>query len=72
MLRITLNKDDQYGEDGPQSGAKGMVILIHKHPDGDYWAMVVFDDFEYNYWLPLDYVLYPKKDFTETYWSTDV
>ena len=42
---VELIVEDQYGPEGPQVGAQGVVVETHKDSKGDKYFAVFFEDF---------------------------
>lgn len=72
-MKITLQKDNQFGEDGPQSGDVLYLTEIRKI-DGEFWAyavkLVAQDTFSGPYIIQLDDLLIWNTENTEPYGST--
>lgn len=42
---VELIAEDQYGPDGPQKGAQGVVVETRKHSEGGKYYSIYFDGF---------------------------
>ncbi len=73
-MRAVLQKDNQFGPSGPQSGTILHLVEIRKI-DGDYWAWCAYSKTggqdEYDLILvKVDDIMSPNTENTETYLST--
>lgn len=69
-MKVTLQENDQFGEEGPQRSETALVAEIRK-VDGDIQVLCLFFDHPGQFfWVPLKFLLIPHTENTETYWST--
>lgn len=69
-MRVTLQVDGQFGDDGPGKGDKGLCWEIRQDHEDDIWAVCMFDDYVGLFSVLLKHVLIPHTENTYTYWST--
>lgn len=70
---VTLNADNQFGENGPQTGARGRAYEIrHVREESQTMVLVEFPGFDEatGYWCLLDHLLWPYTSQAITFYST--
>lgn len=70
-MLVRLNKDNQYGEDGPDEGSIGSASRIIKNSDGELMLLVFFPSHKVDCWVSSDHLLYLNTTGVETYWSSE-
>jgi hypothetical protein len=58
-MRVVLNTDGQFGENGPRKGAVGEAERIITDEFGDVMLTVFFEGFRGPFWVYLSQVLWP-------------
>lgn len=69
-MKVTLQTDNQFGPEGPQSGAAGIAAAFVIDVEGEVFFLCRFDGTEMNCWVPAKMLAYPDHTGNDTTYSS--